>query len=151
MQTFKDKSGHEWTLTITVDAIKRVQSLVGVNMARILQPREGGDTPLVTELQTDILLFCGVIYALVKPQSQLSEDAFAALMDGDALAAAHAAFWEELISFFRSLPNGQAAMTAIQQHNAILRKSSDAVATQLQTLGNSAGNSLASSASTPDP
>ena len=66
MKTFTDSSGRTWTIAVTVDAIKRVEGLIkGVNLANLTS----GDPPLLTRLETDVVLLCDVIFALVKPQA----------------------------------------------------------------------------------
>ena len=102
MKTFTDSAGRTWTISITVDAIRRVRDLVGVNLADVTD----GDPPLMTRLATDIVLLCDVIYAIVKSQADergVSDEQFGQALGGDAIQAAHDAFWEALADFFRQL------------------------------------------------
>ena len=102
MKTFTDSAGRTWTINITVDAIKRVKDLVDVNLADVTE----GDPPLLTRLETDLVLLCDVIYALIKPQAdqqQISDEQFGQALGGDAILAAHDAFWGALSDFFHQL------------------------------------------------
>ena len=160
MKTFTDSAGRTWTLTITVDAIKRVQSLLGVNLANVTE----GDPPLLTRLETDIVLLCDVIYAVVKPQADqqnVTDEQFGQALGGDAILAAHDAFWSALADFFRSLRRSD-QVRAIEKQTALVHAAVDAADKRIEALdvdkivdrairtdGDSASSSPASSASTP--
>ncbi len=123
MKAFADSAGRTWTLAVTVDAVCRVRDLVGVNLARIVEPREaGGPVPLLTDLEDDILLLVDVLFALVKPQADsqnVTDEEFGRALGGEALAAAHEAFWQELSDFFRSLKR-PAEARAIEKQLAVV-------------------------------
>lgn len=141
MKTFTDNSGRTWTLAITVDAIKRVQSLVKVNLAQILSPQRESTLPLLTELQADIVLLCDVLFALVKPQAesqQISDEQFGQALGGEAIASAHNAFWEEMISFFQKLPHGQATVAAILKHEELVKQSVKTVTDKINAMSRTA-------------
>jgi hypothetical protein len=156
MKTFTDSAGRTWTIAVTVDAIKRVEGLIkGVNLANLTS----GDPPLLTRLETDVVLLCDVIFALVKPQAdQLSvtDEEFGKAMGGDAIMAAHDAFWEERTGFFRQLRRTDTAR-AIEKQAALVKATVEAIEQRVETfdtaaviqkaLGSSAGNSPASPAS----
>lgn len=102
MKAFKDNTGREWTLSITVSAIKRVRDAAGLNICELTE----GSPPLVSRLSTDIPLVATVIFAILKPQAVaagISDEQFADALGGDAMQAAYEAFWAELADFFRSL------------------------------------------------
>lgn len=159
MKTFNDNAGRTWTITITVDAIKRVEGLIkGVNLANLTD----GDPPLLTRLETDVVLLCDVIFALVKPQADqldVSDEEFGKAMGGDAIMAAHDVFWEELTGFFRQLRRTDTAR-AIEKQAALVKATVEAIEQRVETLdvenviakalGSSAGNSPESLASIPD-
>ena len=162
MQTFKDATGRSWDIAIDVNAIKRVQGLVGVNLAEIIEPQRGHAAPLLSELQNDIVLLCDVIYALVKRQAderEISDEEFGRLLDGDTITAAHEAFWLELLGFFQKLPNRQAHVRAIEKQHAFVTAAIAAAEQQIQdfdvdqevarVFGELSTSSPASSASTP--
>ncbi|MFO0839600.1 MAG: hypothetical protein U1D55_13875 [Phycisphaerae bacterium] len=160
MKTFNDNAGRTWTLAVNVDAIKRVEGLIkGVNLANLTH----GDPPLLTRLETDIVLLCDVIFALVKPQADqlgVSDEEFGKAMGGDAIIAAHDAFWEELNGFFRQLRRTDTAR-AIEKQAALVKATVAAIEQRVETLdledvitkalGSFVGNSRESPASIPDP
>lgn len=159
MRTFNDNAGRTWTIAVNVDGIKRVEGLIkGVNLANLTH----GDPPLLTRLETDIVLLCDVIFALVKPQADqlgVTDEEFGKAMGGDAIIAAHDAFWEELTGFFRQLRRTDTAR-AIEKQAALVKATVAAIEQRVETLdtdaviqkalGGSAGNSPESSASIPD-
>jgi len=165
MKTFNDSAGRTWTLAITVDAVRRVRDLVGVNLARLVEPREPGrELPLLTDLADDLILLVDVIYALVKPQADalgVSDEDFGRALGGEAIAAAHEAFWRELADFFRSLrrrPNAAEAR-AIEKQLAMVEAAMAATERRIEALdvdellartdGGSSSSAPASPASTP--
>jgi len=118
MKTFTDSAGRTWTLTLTIDAAKRVKSLLDVNLLEL----EAGDPPLLTRLGTDVILLCDVIFALVKPQADaagVSDQEFAAALGGDVVLAAQTAFYGELVGFFRKLGRGDLAKAVDAQRRMI--------------------------------
>ncbi|MCR9218211.1 MAG: hypothetical protein NXI14_13545, partial [bacterium] len=79
MRTFKDNQGREWTVEITVAAIKRVRGLAGVDLMEVLE----GSNGLIEKLVRDPVLLCDVIYAACKPQAderQVTDETFGASM-----------------------------------------------------------------------
>lgn len=160
MKTFNDSAGRTWTIAINVDAIKRVEGLIkGVNLANLTS----GDPPLLTRLETDVVLLCDAIFALVKPQAdQLSvtDEEFGRAMGGDAIMAAHDAFWQELTDFFRQLRRTDTAR-AIEKQAALVKATVEAIEQRVESLdtsaviqkalGSSAGSLPESQVSTPAP
>jgi hypothetical protein len=97
MKTFTDNLGRTWSITITVDTVKRVRSLLSVN----LLDAAGGK--LLEQLATDPVLLCDVIYVVVKPDADtknITDVEFGRAMAGDAIASATSALLEELVDFF---------------------------------------------------
>jgi hypothetical protein len=122
MKTFTDTAGRTWTLTLTIDAAKRVKSLLDVNLLELEAGDASGGPPLLTRLGTDVILLCDVIFALVKPQADaagVSDQEFAAALGGDAVLAAQTAFYEELVDFFRKLGRGDLAKAVNAQRRMI--------------------------------
>ena len=118
MKTFTDTAGRTWTVALTIDAAKRVKSLLDVNLLEL----EAGDPPLLTRLGTDVILLCDVIFALVKPQADaagVSDEQFAAALGGDVVLAAQTAFYGELVDFFRKLGRGDLAKAVDAQRRMI--------------------------------
>lgn len=97
MKTFKDNAGRTWTVTVDVSAIKRVRSLLDVNLLEVLDGR------LIERLAGDPVLLCDVLYALVKPEADakgITDEDFGRAMAGDAVEHATTALLEELVDFF---------------------------------------------------
>jgi len=157
MKTFTDSAGRTWTLALTIDAAKRVKSLLDVNLLEL----EAGEPPLLTRLGTDVILLCDVIFALVKPQADaagVSDQEFAAALGGDVVLAAQTAFYEELVDFFRKLGRGDLAKAVDAQRRmidlAVARIETridrlDLEAAVESTLGEPSTSSPPSSVSTP--
>ena len=118
MRTFTDSAGRTWTVALTIDAVKRVKALLGVNLLEL----EAGDPPLLTRLGTDIVLLCDVVFCLVKPQADaqtVSDEQFGQALGGDVILAAQTAFYEELVDFFRKLGRTDVARAAQAQRRMI--------------------------------
>lgn len=106
MHLFKDSESTEWQLCLTLGSVKRVRDLLGVDLLNPDHPVKDGaaDRPLITCLDTDLLMLCDVIYALCKPQADergVSDEQFGGRLGGDAILAAHHALFAELADFFR--------------------------------------------------
>jgi len=162
MKTFTDSAGRVWTVAVNVDAIKRVQALVQVNLLEAIEGK------LLERLSTDPVLLCDILFALVKPEAEaksVSDQDFGRAMAGDVLDMATTALLEELVDFF---PSGKRRL--LSQALAKLKKlealaidvtsrklDSDELERQLlaelevalAAPGGSSGNSPASSASIP--
>lgn len=96
MKTFTDNAGRTWTLTINVDAIKRVRGLLDVDLLEVV---EGN---LIERLIRDPVLLCDVVYAVCKPEVDtrgVSDEEFGRAMAGDAIEHATRSLLEELVSF----------------------------------------------------
>ena len=91
MRAFTDNAGRSWSLAVNVDAIKRVKSLLGVNL---MDAVEG---TLLEKLVSDPVLLCDVIYAVCKPQADaqgVRDEDFGRAMAGDAIDLATTAMLE---------------------------------------------------------
>ena len=99
MKTFTDNAGRSWNISVTVDAVKRVRSLLDVDL---MQAAAG---KLIQELADNPVLLCDVIYCIVKPQAdakEITDEDFGKAMAGDAIDQAISAFLEDLVNFFPS-------------------------------------------------
>jgi hypothetical protein len=104
MKTFKDSTGREWVISLTLGSAMKVKSKFANLDIDLLQP-EAGDPPLLTRLGTDEMLLAEVICALLESQFEkhnVTEDDVREAFDGQALLAAQKAFYEELVDFFQS-------------------------------------------------
>ena len=118
MKSFTDTESREWTLSLTIDSVKRVRALLDVNLLEL----EAGNPPLLTRLGTNVILLCDVIFVLVKPQADaagVTDEQFGAAMGGDAILAAQAAFYDEIIDFFRRLSRGDLVKAVEAQRRMI--------------------------------
>lgn len=97
MKTFRDNAGRTWTVSINVDAIRRVRSELGVNL---MEAVEGG---LLERLACDPVLLCDVLYVVCRPEAEarsVADEDFGRAMAGDAIEHATTALLEELVDFF---------------------------------------------------
>lgn len=99
MKTYRDTEGVEWTVSVNIAALKRVQTLAGVDM---LRPTDG-DPPPIVRLDRDIACLVDCLFAIVRPQAEqreISDEAFAERLGGQAVADARSALMDELQRFF---------------------------------------------------
>ncbi len=106
MKAFKDKTGREWEIIMTLGAAKRIKEKFGADYdgADILK-LETGTTPFITMLGTDPELLGMVIIELIVDQfdkHNVGEDDVLSSFDGQTLRDAQKAFYEELALFFQS-------------------------------------------------
>ena len=97
MKTFTDNAARAWTIQVNVDALKRVKSLLDVDLM------EAVDGKLLQRMLDEPILLCDIIYALCKPQADaagVSDEDFGRAMAGDAIDNATQALLEELVDFF---------------------------------------------------
>jgi hypothetical protein len=165
VKTFNDKAGRTWTVAINVDAIKRVKSLLGVNLLEAVEGK------LIEQLVSDPVLLCDVLYVLCKPEADsksISDEDFGRAMAGDAIDHGTTCLLEELVDFFpqakrQVLAKALAKLKAFQTKAVLAaskRLDDPALDRHLEqilsgdgppalTPGDSFGNSPASSASNP--
>jgi hypothetical protein len=97
MRTFTDNANRTWTVTVNVDAIKRVKGTLGVNLLEAIEGK------LLDRLATDPVLLCDILYVLCRQQADaagVSDEDFGGAMAGDVIEQATTAFLEELAGFF---------------------------------------------------
>ena len=156
MKTFNDTLGRTWSVTINVDAIRRVRSLLHINLLDAIEGK------LLERLVTDPVLLCDILFALVQPEAEaktVSDEDFGRALGGDVLDHATTALLEELVDFF---PSGKRTvfrkaleklkkLEGIALETATLRLESDELERKMTAAlalmsGDSSGNSPASSA-----
>lgn len=99
MKTFKDNEGRTWTVSVNIAAVKRVKSLLNINLLDAIEGK------LIEELSSDPVMLCDVIYVICKPkadENKVTDEQFGRAMGGDAIATATTALLEELVDFFPS-------------------------------------------------
>lgn len=97
MHTFIDNASRTWSLSINVEAIKRVRQALDVNLLDAVEGK------LIERLVGDPILLCDVIYVLCQQEAEsrnISDEEFGRAMAGDAIDAATTSLLEELVAFF---------------------------------------------------
>jgi hypothetical protein len=162
MKTFTDNLERPWHVVVNVDTIKRVRSLLDVDLMDVLK---GG---LIERLTNDPVLLADVLYAVCKPAadaSRVTDEEFGKALGGDAITLATNALMEALTDFFpsgkrelirRTLAKYQEAETLMMASVGANIDKLDvkdlvakANATIQESLGASSGSAPASSDSTP--
>ncbi len=165
MKTFKDNEGRTWTVSITVDAIKRVRDLLDVDLLEVVSGK------LIDRLITDPVLLCDIVYAVCKPEADaqgVSDEDFGRAMAGDAIEHATTALLEELVSFSPSPRDRANLKRVLDTTRRVMDRARDLVEQRIESgeldriaeeamqchvgvAGDSSGNSPGSSASIPPP
>jgi hypothetical protein len=105
MKCFKDNQNRNWTIVVNVAAVKRVRSLLEINLLDVvkLDEKNRPNVDLLEQLASDPVLLCDVIYCICKPDADaqsISDEDFGSAMSGDAIEHATTALLEELVDFF---------------------------------------------------
>lgn len=97
MQSFKDKSGVQRFIALTIGKAKRIKAAIGLDLI------DEGAPIAFARIYAEPLLRSSLIYWSLEDRESLTEDQFDALMDGDAIKEADKAIWEEIHFFIQSL------------------------------------------------
>jgi len=159
MKTFADNAGRCWSVSLNVDAVKRVRSLCEVDLMEAV----GGK--LLERITSDPVLLCDVLFAVCREEAEakgVSDAEFGRALAGDAIDMATTALLEELVSFFpteakrRVLGKAMSKLTTLQTRAlavAEARLDSPELEREMERAlsgtGSSFGNLPASSESTP--
>jgi hypothetical protein len=105
MKCFKDNQNRNWTIVVNVATVKRVRSLLDINLLDVvkLDANNKPNVDLLEQLASDPILLCDVIYCICKPEAdaqKISDEDFGAAMGGDTIEHATTALLEELVDFF---------------------------------------------------
>jgi hypothetical protein len=134
MRTFKDKTGAEWLLDLTVGSVMRLRradsrfDLFDSNV-------KVGELPLSTALY-DPVLFWELLWHLVEPQAVtrgINAEAFGDLMAAECLIVAQTEFFGEWRDFFHGLQRQDHA-TALEKVAKYHAKALEMVAENLATV-----------------
>ena len=126
MSSFHDNSNRLWVVSLTVDDIKRVRSLTGEDLARVMS----GSPSLLDKLcgdsegNLDIITLCDILYAVCKPQldkAGISDVEFGRAMGGDAICSGQRALMEELQLFFSGLGRAETAKAIENKQELVAR------------------------------
>lgn len=100
---FTDNAGRIWNLEVTVATIRRVKTLLGVNLLESVS----GD--LMDRMAADPALLADVVFAVVKPQADtlgVTDAQFGESLAGDAVSGASDALIGALVDFFPAAKRG---------------------------------------------
>ena len=119
MHLFKDTVGREWEVTINVTSMKKVRSLLSVDLYRLAED----GFRLLHGLLDDPCLFVDVLFVLCREQAEkrgVSDEDFGRGLCGSPLEKATDAFLEEFVDFFpeskqRPLREAMAKMRAVDE------------------------------------
>lgn len=98
MHKFKDATGKEWSLLVTIAAVQRAREHAGEDLLRFFAK----DKPLVKELAEDPVRLVAVLYAVCRPQAVeagITPEEFGERMYGDALPQATDALLGAMVDF----------------------------------------------------
>lgn len=149
-RTFTDATGQTWSVVVTVDTLRRVRQLAGVDLMEAISGT------LLDRLATDPVLLVDVIAAVCRPQMvtrSTTDESFAQAMVGDTLDAAAQALLQGLADFSPS-PTRRVLMKLLDAGRASQAKAQDLALAQLDRLmasvaGASSPSPPASSDTTP--
>ena len=157
MKTFTDNGGKTWTVCVNVDAIKRVRTLLGINLLDVLDD----GCKLLAQLHDDPILLVDVLYCVCKPEADaqhVTDEQFGRGMSGDALLHGNQALLEGLSDFFPRARQRAAMKGLLQKTSQVAERLLDHVELTIaginpdsvaQTAIASAGTSREKSALTP--
>lgn len=97
MHTFKDKTGHDWTLEIDYDMAVKLNDATGFDIQTAF------DKESIASTFSDIFKVGGILWTTLSAQAGdlgITQEQFAKRINGDALEDATIALMEEIIDFF---------------------------------------------------
>ncbi len=161
MRSVTDKLNRIWHLHIDFAAIRAVKAVTGLDLGELV--KAGADNKLTTEVLDAIRrhapTLMDIIWALCKKQAENPvapsvavdrENFEQAIFDEAIFSAFTAAFWEELIHFFRVV-GMQPTAALIKAARTLTEKANEATADLSGPLLTSSPQSAESTASTPTP
>lgn len=158
MHSFTDEKGRAWSVVVTVDTVRRVRQLAGVDLMQVIKG------PLLEELAGDPVRLVDVLFAICKPQAdagKVTDQDFGQSLAGDSIDAATMALLGAIADFFPSptrkllrqlIDAGRASqekVSALMEHH--VSKAIAAMDAAASTPGVSSPSAPDSSGSTPAP
>ena len=153
MRTFRDERGRDWSIHLSIDAVKRAKALAGFDLMRLGEIDANG-VPNIQRLAVDVVTVCDVAFAVLKPQADklgVSDAQFAEGLGGDGMRLLQEAVLAEVRDFFLKLGRTEvvAMIDQMVKFVAATIKASEARVEAidpeaLATRGESSGNSPAS-------
>lgn len=128
MQTFKDNAGRSWTVSIDVDAVRRVRGGLNINLTST------DFSKVLEQLLSDPVLLCDVLFVICKPEADrngVSDVDFGRAMAGDAIETATRALLDELANFTPNPRDRARVKKVIQALYQLTEKTRDAVERRL--------------------
>jgi hypothetical protein len=133
MPAFTDNQNRTWAVDVHVASVKRVRSLLDVDLLRIVEDR----CELLARLADDPVLLVDVLYAICKPESdrlQISDEDFGRAMSGDALLNGFNALLEGLEGFFQDAGRRDAVAKVIAKTRRLAEKIMDHTHQQIDSV-----------------
>lgn len=117
MHSFIDSAGRNWTVRVDVGAVKRVRTVLGIDLMQVGEKRtsDGRKPGVLERLSSDPVLLVDVIYVLCEEQAKrlgVSDEEFGRAMLGDALDGAVKAMLGAVVDFFPN-PRERAALKRV--------------------------------------
>lgn len=158
MNTFRDTQGRDWRVEINVDAVKRLRSLLNVDLLGVLDD----ECRLLARLHDDPVLLVDVLYCVCQPQADeqgISDEQFGRSMSGDALLHGSHALMESLADFFPNARQRGAFRNLLEKTRTMVERLLDYAESEIHGIDPASaaesaiasfGNLPGSSASIPD-
>jgi len=152
MTSVNDKFNRQWMLNINFAAIRAVKTETGCDLGELIKAGADGklDTAVLDQIRRHTPSLMDVLWALCKEQATsppaghvaLSRPQFeSAIFDAGVWAAFEAAFWKELVYFFRVVN---------RLPIAVLIEASRKLAIEANTMADGSGSSLTNSPPSPE-
>ena len=118
--TFKDASGREWTITLSLGDVNRVATLAKLDINDLLPKNEKDTTAhgVLMRLITDASQICNVVYASIKPrvdEAGLSKEQFFDVCSGSAVEQMRDCFLQAIHDFFPNPVQKRAILLVLQR------------------------------------
>lgn len=145
MAKFRDRADAEWSLVLDVGLLTEVRRETGLNLTK---PDDSAAA------LADPMTFAGALWVLCREEAEragLTPEQFARRLDPDTIDRAGDALLESLIDFFHRRRGGPAKARLPELLRVADRRAGERLAEMMESAiaSNSAGNSPASSGSTP--
>ena len=105
MKSFRDNCGRTWTIALNVWEVKRIRSILGVDLANVITLDRDGkvQVDLVDRIANDPCLLVDILWVLVESEAKergVADVDFGSALAGDSITEATKAFLDELVDFF---------------------------------------------------
>jgi hypothetical protein len=148
MQIFRDNTGQEWSVEVTVATARRLRAR-GVDVFKVIEA-DG----IFAKLSADPAEACLVLFEVVRPQAEslkVSEEDFLNRIGGESLHAATLALIGAIVDFFPNPAVRGALRRMLQEIGAEVDRRAEKLAEIVSTLGESSPSLPGSQESTHPP